>query len=141
MKWVAILAILVLGGCVPFPVYKTLQPQLEITVVDDQNEPIHGAIVALISSSNPYGEEKSREVRLTHRKGGAKFQRRSEWRIEVLIIHGIEDFFWNWCIEKEGFLTYETQYGDDEILRRNTLIELEPGKSEACAVPYQRFKL
>ena len=136
MKWIAILAVLVLGGCVPYPVYKTLQPQLEITVVDDQNEPIDRAIVALISSSTPYGGEKSREVRLTYRGGEVNFPKRSEWRVEMLMIHGIEDFFWNWCIEKEGFLTYETQYRDDEILRSNILIELEPGKSEACTVPY-----
>ena len=142
MKWIAILAMLVLGGCVVFyPVYKTLQPQLEITVVDDQKEPVHGAKVALISSSYPYGDEKSRDVQTTDTKGVANFQKRSEWRVEALMIHGIEDFFWNWCVEKEGFATYETKNGDGEIPRSKILIELEPGKSEECTVPYRRYKL
>ena len=124
MKWISPLAILVLGGCVPYPIYKTLQPQLEIIVVDDQKESVYGAKVALISSSSPYGDEKSREVRLTDHKGVAEFQKRSEWRIESLMIHGVEIFYWNWCVEKEGFVTYETRGLNSGIPGSNILIEL-----------------
>ena len=139
MKWISTLAILVLGGCVPYPIYKTLQPQLEIAVVDDQKEPVYGAKVALISNSYPYGGEKSREVRTTDRKGVAKFQKRSEWRIEALMLHGAEVFFWNWCVEKEGLVTFETQNRDSEISRSKILIELESGASKECIVPYLSY--
>ena len=127
MKWIAILAVLVLGGCVPYPVYKTLQPELEITVVDDQNEPIQGAIVALISSSSPYGWEKGREVQTTDRKGVVKFLKRSEWRIEALMLHGVEIFYWKWCIKMKGFVTYEVQGIGSKIPRSKILIDLEAG--------------
>jgi hypothetical protein len=134
MRWISILGILVLGGCVPYPIYKTLQPELEITVINDQTEPIHGAKVILISSSHPYGWEKNRETKTTDRMGVATFQKRSEWRVESLMIHGGEIFFWNWCVDKEGFVTYETQNTNSGIPKSKILIELEPGISKECTV-------
>ena len=52
-----LLATALLSGCVPYPVYKTLQPAATATIQDSQGEPIAGAAVTLISSAYPYGWE------------------------------------------------------------------------------------
>ncbi|WZB60538.1 hypothetical protein WJ970_21535 [Achromobacter xylosoxidans] len=46
---------LLLGGCIPYPAYKTLQPQARATVVDEQSRPLADTRVILITSSYPYG--------------------------------------------------------------------------------------
>ena len=139
MRWIFILAVWVLGGCVPYPVYKTLQPELEIKVIDDQQNPLHGAKVNLISNSYPYGWERNRETKMTNKIGVAAFQKRSEWRLESLIIHGAEIFFWNWCVEKEGFVTYETHNRDSDIPESRVRVMLVPGLSEECKVPVDQY--
>ena len=76
MKVIAVLAILALGGCVPHPIYKTLQPNLEIVVKDDENKPVHRAQVNLISSSYPYGSEVGREIQATDSNGVVRWSRK-----------------------------------------------------------------
>src|SRR5437016_2693047 len=43
-----------LPACVPFPVYKTLQPAAKITVLDDRRAPVEAATVMLMAGSYPY---------------------------------------------------------------------------------------
>ena len=56
-----------LGGCIPYPAYRTLQPQARATVVDEQSRPLADTRVILITSSYPYGRERWRDEQ---RSGG-----------------------------------------------------------------------
>jgi len=130
-----LLATALLSGCVPYPVYKTLQPAATATIQDSQGEPIAGAAVTLISSAYPYGWEKSRETQFSTEEGVAEFSSQREWRVEALALHGRELYFWNWCVEKEGFETFSTALGDAADFQTEPVVLLEAGQSTPCLEP------
>lgn len=122
-----------LAGCVPYPVYKTLQPAAKATVLDGAGKPMAGAEVTLIANASPYGFEKSRVIRRTDSDGVAQFAAVRELRIESLMIHGVTVFVWSWCVRKPGYLTYRTAHGDARKFERNLVVRLRPGRSAPCS--------
>ena len=133
----AVATAVLLAGCVPYPIYKTLQPSARVTVFDAASQPIGRARVTLISNSYPYGREKSRESKETDGNGVVSFEARSEWRTEVFFIHGAEVFFWNWCIEQPGFVTHSTANSSPNVFVPELAIRLEAGESKPCPNPYR----
>lgn len=119
-------------GCVPYPVYKTLQPAAKATIRDDEGKPVPGASVTLVASAHPYGREKSRETQVTAGDGVAAFPLRREWRTEVLAVHGWEEYFWNWCARKEGFETFSTAHTSASAFTAEPVIVLKAGLSKPC---------
>lgn len=95
---------MLLTSCLPYPVYKTIQPALEVISRDTNLRPIQSVSISLISKAYPSGGEKSRETNLSDGDGRVIFQEKHEWRTEVLMIHGWEEYFWHLCIQKSGFL-------------------------------------
>lgn len=101
------------------------------------SHPVEGARVTLISNAYPYGWEKSREVMQTDDRGIAKFESRKEWRIEAIMLHGAEFYFWNWCVEKSGFVTYvSANHSAGEFSSEPTIV-LTQGISTPCPTPYR----
>jgi hypothetical protein len=135
MKCNSLLALIVstlLSGCVPYPIYKTLQPSAKVTVVDHLGKPVSNATVTLIANTYPYGRERSRDTQTTTDEGLAAFSPRREWRTEVLAIHGSQEFYWNWCVQKEGFETLSTTYGGASQFQSEFTATLKPGPSKPC---------
>lgn len=130
-------ATLVTTAC--YPVYKTLQEEARIRVVDERGEAIAGAEVHLITSSYPYGSERHRETKATDADGVAAFAKNSEWRVESLMIHGAEIFFWNWCVRLEGHRTVATFHRSADELETDMEIVLRPGRPSVCADPLERY--
>jgi hypothetical protein len=122
----------ILSGCVPYPVLKTLQPAATVSLVDIQGKPVPAASVTLISSAYPYGLEKSRETKLTAINGTVAFDPTREFRVEVLAMHGSEEFFWNWCIQKDGFETVETSHRGASEFESRFAVVLAAGVSTPC---------
>jgi hypothetical protein len=120
------------SGCVPYPVYKMLQPEAKVAVHDEQGSPVAAAAVTLVSSAYPYGREKSRETKATGADGIVAFQSRREWRTEVLAIHGREEYFWNWCVQRDGFETFSTNYRGASDFQVEPLVVLKAGQSKPC---------
>jgi hypothetical protein len=120
-----------LCGCVPYPVYKTLQPAAQVTVLDEASVPIEGAHVELITDFKPHSAP-TREVKATDRNGFAAFDLRREWQTESMIMHGIRFHDWNWCVRKPAFMTYvRGGRSGDEFAERAT-IPLRRGASTEC---------
>ena len=95
--------------------------------------PIQDAEVTLISNSHPYGTEKSRDSQATNEKGIAEFESNKEWRTEMLLIlHGAEVFFGNWCVRKNGFETFVTKHRSGSEFERKTTITSSEGESVKC---------
>jgi len=132
---IAILASMTVTACVPYPVYKTLQPSARVTVEDQNGQVLPNAEVLLVSSAYPYGFEQSREARTSDSHGVAEFKAVREWRTEALVIHGSQVFFWNWCVRKDGYETYLTANRSAADFNDNAVIRLRPGKSEMCPKP------
>lgn len=125
-----------LSGCVPYPVYKMLQPSASVTVHDKTNRPLPEVEVMLISNAYPYGFEKSRESKETSNDGTASFASLWEWRTESLMIHGAEVYFWNWCVRKDGYSTFLTAHRSSQDFQSSFIVHLEPGVSSPCPKPF-----
>jgi hypothetical protein len=125
--------IVCLAGCIPVPVYKTLQPTAKVQVVDADDQPISNAEVTLIANAYPYGFEKGRSTETTDLNGVASFSKKSEWRIEApLMMHGSEVFFWNWCVRKEGYATFVTANRNSRSFDAAAKLAIVKGESSAC---------
>lgn len=127
---VALLALICLSGC--YPVYKTLQPSTAFVVVDESNKPIPDAEVFFISSAYPYGGEKSRISKFTDGLGKVRFNSIHEFRIESLMIHGREEFFWNWRVYKDGYETSQSYYTSSDGFSSENTVVLKKGNSQTC---------
>lgn len=123
------------SGC--FPVYKLQQPDAKMTVLDGLGKPVHGAKVTLIASSVPHGRERGRSEVTTDSNGMAEFQSIRAWRIESLMIHGIEYYYWNWCVEKEGFKTEVTRDRRAEKFNDSPTVILSGGGGQDCSSEIQ----
>ncbi len=121
-----------LAGCVPYPVYKTLQPAATLTVQDERGQPLSGVQVTLIANAYPYGFEKSRETKLSDANGRVQFSSHQEWRTETLMIHGAEVYFWNWCAEKAGYETFETHNSADGKMPEVETVVMKMGFGKTC---------
>jgi len=125
-----LIAICLCVGCAP--IYKKLQPSAEVIVIDTNKAPIENAQVSLVSNAYPYGIEKSRETKSTNASGIATFESKREWRIESLMLHGSEIYFWNWCVVKEGYESYITSHNDSWNFEDSPTVVLKPGESQKC---------
>ena len=128
-----IVTTLATAGC--YPIYKTLQEKARVRVVDERGEALAGAEVHLITSSYPYGGERDRETKTTDAEGVATFVKKTEWRIEHLMLHGAEIFFWNWCVRHEGRRTVATTYQSADDFKTELEIMLQYGRPSDCGDP------
>ena len=136
-----LLSLLMFTGCV-YPIYKTLQPESKVIVLNENKIAVKNVKIHL-QSTECIPCKKSEEVHLSNNRGVAQFNARKEWRREIFIIHGSKFFTWGWCVEKEGYKTILTpeRRGDKFESHRNFM--LEKGKSLPCDSPYllSEFKL
>jgi hypothetical protein len=131
----ALTAMIFLSGCVPYPVYKTLQPAAQIAVRDEANGPLPDAEVSLLGYAHPHVFERSRETKRTDNQGAASFSPKQEWKVESMTLHGSEDFFWKWCVRKDGYATYLTVNSSTQEFQRHAVIRLARGQSTPCPTP------
>ena len=124
-----------LSAC--YPVYKTLQPKSYILVLGESGVPVQGATVVLVANAYPYGNEKTRMEVVTNYRGEARFPSAKEWRVEFMVMHGMEVYYWNWCVSKEGYETYITHDGSAKEFDRRLTIKLRKGTAAKC--PAQHF--
>lgn len=122
-------ATVLVSGCGPYPIYKTLQPAARITVRDQASQPVRGAEAILISRTrNGLLHETMRTTKQTVADGTASFESVSEWQIETTMLHGATDYGWHWCVRKEGYLTFNSE----EEFKRDLSLVLAPGLSTPC---------
>jgi len=129
--------VFIITGCVPYPIYKTLQPEAFVEVKDAKGNPLENAEVILIASAYPYGFEKTREIIKTDEEGMVNFNSVKEWRTEVIMIHGAETYFWNWCVSKDGYETFKTNNTSGDQFKGNIIIMLKQGDSSECSAKTQ----
>ena len=129
--FIGLVVVMMSLGCVPYPIYKTLQPAATAMIVDSDGKPVSGATVVLISSAHPYGREQFRMVSIT-RDGVAQFHTVKDWRIESMMLHGAQFYFWNWCVSKEGFRTISTANTSRTGFEKQPRFQLVAGSSTPC---------
>jgi hypothetical protein len=126
----ALIAAGICAGC--YPIHKTIQPKARIEVLDGTGKPIRAAKASLVSRSHPHKRLRSINVAHTNDAGIAEFPELNDWRVEVLMIHGADVYFWEWCVQAEGFQTYATGNGTPDEFSESARIALQPGTMQAC---------
>ncbi|WP_067749005.1 carboxypeptidase-like regulatory domain-containing protein [Orrella dioscoreae] len=132
MRYLLLACCLALQGCLPYPVYKQLQPESRVRVVDAAGAPLAGASVTLLANTYPYGREHHRETQVTDAAGEVLFSSRREWRAETLFIHGAQVFVWRLCIAKPGYATYLNLPEPGSDFNADATIALQPGATTPC---------
>ncbi|MEZ5702681.1 MAG: carboxypeptidase regulatory-like domain-containing protein [Burkholderiaceae bacterium] len=132
---VALAGCAMLAGCIPYPVYKTLQPSARVRVLDAAGRPLSGAQVVLVASAFPYGGERHRSSARTGVDGRTTFEAEREWRVEWLVLHGAETYFWNWCVHKQGYQTFATHLRSAKLFQDTLEVRLQEGAAVPCRPP------
>lgn len=97
--------IIFLTGC--FPIYKTQKPQLTVNVVNERGVAIPEVKVVLVTRVYPSRINDQYDIKFTNEQGAVDFEKLAQWRIESLMIHGMEFYDWSLCLTKDGYVTQE----------------------------------
>lgn len=128
---IVLIACLALTAC--YPIYKTQKPEVEVTVVDEQDQPIEKAKVVLMTEVHPAKRDAKFDEKYSNQKGEVSFTKQAEWKVEFLMIHGVQYYDWNICVAKSGYLTQELIKVDSET---KVKIALKKGNNPKREFPY-----
>jgi len=120
-----------LSGCI-YPVYRTIQPETKVKVVNTKGVALSEAKVCLFTQEY-YPHKLKVEIVRSDKKGIAEFESIKKWGTDMLMIHGIKPSnTWNLCIEKSNYVTqYINLYNEEKSL--NKTVTLLEGESTVCA--------
>jgi len=116
------------SACVPYPVYKTLQPEVDAKVVDAAGAPVAQARVTLVARAHPALGVLSAPVAVADAQGAVHFDAMREWRVEVMALHGALDYYWSLCAAAPGYRTIEVPVQEGGVQR----LTLKPGIPVEC---------
>ena len=91
-----------------YPVIKTIQPELEIKVIDENGQIIQDAKVILHTEMKPDKVDLKDNVKFTNAEGMVNFEHLSKIKVENILIHGVQHYDWTLCISKNGYQTQES---------------------------------
>jgi len=125
------LLMLMLTGCI-YPVYRTIQPETKVKVVNTKGVALSGAKVYLYTKEY-YPHKLKVEIVQSNKKGIAEFDSIKKWGTDMLMMHGVKPSNkWNLCIEKSNYVTQHIQLYNEEKSQNQTVTLLE-GESSVCA--------
>ena len=95
-----------LTACIPFPRYALVQPNVKIQVKENSGKPISAAKVIFIAASHPHAVLRKKQTIASSAQGYVELTAEHEWEaIYPLMMHGVPEYFWALCIEKEGYIS------------------------------------
>ncbi|WP_288454828.1 hypothetical protein [uncultured Acinetobacter sp.] len=94
-----------LTGC--FPVYKTQKPQLTVNIVNERGVAIPNVKVVLVTSVRPAKIDDQYDEKYSNQIGVVNFEKQAQWKVESLMIHGMQFYDWSLCLAKDGYVTQE----------------------------------
>jgi len=120
-----------LSGCI-YPVYRTIQPETKVKVVNTKGVALSEAKVYLYTQEY-YPYKFKVEIVRSNKKGIAEFDSIKKWGTDMLMIHGIKPSNrWSLCIEKSNYVTqYINLYNEKKSL--NQTVTLLEGESTICS--------
>ncbi|MGO3384199.1 hypothetical protein [Acinetobacter guillouiae] len=121
-----------LSSC--YPIYKTQKPQVTVTVVNEQGVAISDVKVVLVTAVHPAKIDDQYDEKFTNKLGIVNFEKQAQWKVESLMIHGVQVYDWNLCLAKDGYITQEFV---DVGKKAQIKIILKKGKTPLKQYPYQ----
>lgn len=134
MKYCIFLGLIsvVLSGC--YPVYKTIRLPFDAHIVDENGKRVEGADVLLITEQHPAKVPLKFVLIQTDAEGIAIFKSVKEWKMENLIIHGIQNYSWSMCVSKAGYGTVDNiALSDFPSQKINVVLKKTEYVSEDCS--------
>jgi hypothetical protein len=119
-----------LSGCI-YPVYRTIQPETKVEVLDIRGVVIEGAKVYL-ATTEMYPYKFKVEIVRSDSAGISKFDSIKKWGTDMLMIHGIKPKnSWSLCVEKENYKTQVIYPKNKDNFAYQKVI-LSEGKATDC---------
>lgn len=131
-RFIFLIPILVsIGAC--YPIYKTQKPQLAVNVVDEQGAAIIDAKVVLVTTVHPAKIDDQYDEKFSNQFGAVNFEKQAQWKVESLMIHGVQFYDWYLCVAKNGYITQ-----DFIDVNKNSQIKiiLKQGSTPSRQYPY-----
>jgi hypothetical protein len=127
---IPVLLSFLLSGCI-YPVYRTIQPETKVEVLDIRGVVIEGAKVYL-STREMYPYKFKVEIVRSDFKGISEFDSIKRWGTDMLMIHGIKPKnSWSLCVEKEKYKTQVIHPKDKDDFSYQKVI-LTAGEATDC---------
>jgi hypothetical protein len=123
-----------LAGC--YPAFRTVQPKVDLVVVDTAGRPIEGATLTLATYRYPRAMPGTTQFARyeTDAAGTASIPRRGDWQMEILLPDGSSWYGWRYCVEKAGYRAIAS--AETRKFRRPLTVVLEPRQgSSKCKWP------
>ena len=126
-----------LVACIPYPVYKTIRPDVNFLVTDSDKKPIDGVKIVINTRANPTPINDF-DIQYTNLKGMTTFAGKKVMKLENTAMHGALNYYCNLCIEKSGFKTINQYSLGSSDLSGVKVIKLMVGNSESCVAGAKR---
>lgn len=100
---VALGSMLWLAGC--YPAFRTVQPRVDLIVLDPSGDPVQGATFTLATYRYPRAVPATTNFARheTDAAGTVSIPRRGDWQMEILLPDGSSWYGWRYCVEKAGY--------------------------------------
>ena len=110
-------------GCIPM--YKTVQPQAELTITDSNGEGVERAFVNIGTGTYRNSRPPSLTYFVTDGEGETVIPRKKRWHLEWLMMHMGTHYSWSVCVEKDGYVPHLSYLSHSPESLRITLAETE----------------
>jgi hypothetical protein len=132
--WHVLLPLLALplAGCLPYPVYKRIQPEIVVRVVDAAGQPIPDARLVLLTRAHPAPPIRIVTEASTNAAGEARFESHREWQVEVNFIHGSLEYYWTLCVTHAGYANLYVHGPERFSGNSPTELVMQPGTASTC---------
>ena len=103
------------------PMYKTVQPQAELTITDSNGDGIERAFINVGTGTYRNNRPPSLTYFVTDGDGETVIPRKKRWHLEWLIMHMDTHYSWWVCVEKDGYAPHLTHFSHSSESLRITL--------------------
>lgn len=123
-----------LAGC--YPAFRTVQPRVDLVVLNPAGQPVQGATFTLATYRYPFAVARTTKFARyeTDAAGTVSIPRRGDWQMEILLPDGSGWYAWRYCVEKAGYRAIAS--AEARKFRRPLTVVLEPSqRSSKCKWP------
>lgn len=123
-----------LAGC--YPAFRTVQPGVDLVVLDPAGLAVQGATVTLAAYRYPRAVPATTKFARyeTDAAGTVSIPRRGDWQMEILLPDGSSWYGWRYCVEKAGYKAIAS--AETRRFERPLAVVLEPSRrSSKCQWP------
>lgn len=106
------------SGCVPL--YLKTRPALDIRVQDQKGEPIPRSRLHLVTRAMPHARLIREERYPARNDGTIETSSQRQWELMMFMIHGVNSYYWEVCIEAAGFQQKKGRLWGNELELENT---------------------